>query len=52
MDAESKDFVIKSGVQANDVDVAAFHGAARPVVERYLQSEGLSQVYDSIRAAA
>ncbi len=52
MDAESRDFVIKAGVRANDVDVAAFHGAARPVVERYLQQEGLGPVYDSIRAVA
>jgi tripartite ATP-independent transporter DctP family solute receptor len=52
MDAESRDFVLKAGVQANEVDVAAFHRAARPVVEKYLQQQGLSQVYESIRAVA
>lgn len=52
MDAESRDFVLKAGVQANDVDAAAFHRAAKPVVERYLRQQGLSQVYQSIRAVA
>lgn len=52
MDAESREFVLKAGVQANDVDNAAFHRAAQPLVERYLQQQGLSQVYESIRAVA
>lgn len=52
MDAESRDIVLKAGVQANEVDSAAFHEAAKPVLERYLQRQGLSQVYESIRAAA
>ncbi len=52
MDAESREFVLKAGVQANDVDNAAFHRAARPLVESYLQQQGLSQVYESIQAVA
>lgn len=52
MDAESREFVLKAGVQANDVDNAAFHRAAKPLVESYLQQQGLSQVYESIQAVA
>ncbi|MBL8269034.1 MAG: TRAP transporter substrate-binding protein [Steroidobacter sp.] len=52
MDAESRDFVLKAGVQANEVDTAAFQRAAQPVLQRYLQRQGLNQVYESIRAVA
>ena len=52
MDAESREFVLKAGVLANDVDSAAFHQAGRPIVQSYLQQQGLSQVYQSIRAVA
>jgi tripartite ATP-independent transporter DctP family solute receptor len=52
MDAESRDFVLQAGVQANDVDSAAFHRAARPLLASYLQQQGLSEVYESIRAVA
>jgi len=52
MDAESREIVLKAGVQANEVDSTAFHKAARPVVEGYLQQQGLGQVYESIRAVA
>jgi tripartite ATP-independent transporter DctP family solute receptor len=52
MDAESRDFVLRAGVQANDVDTAAFHRAARPLLERYLQRQGLKDIYQSIQAVA
>ncbi|MBM0103775.1 TRAP transporter substrate-binding protein [Steroidobacter sp. S1-65] len=52
MDAESRDFVLKAGVQSNEVDTEAFHRAAKPLLEKFLQRKGLSQVYQSIRAVA
>ncbi|WP_414717570.1 TRAP transporter substrate-binding protein [Steroidobacter sp.] len=52
MDAESRDFVLKAGVQANEVNTTAFHDAAKPLLERYLQRQGLGQIYQSIRAVA
>ena len=52
MDAESRDFVLKAGVEFNEVDTAAFHRAARPIVERYLRQQGLSELHQSIRAVA
>lgn len=52
MDAESRDFVLQAGVQSNDVDTAAFHRAARPLVRRYLQQQGLKDIYESIQAVA
>lgn len=52
MDAESRDFVLKAGVQSNEVDSAAFHRAARPLLEKFLQRKGLAQIYQSIRAVA
>jgi tripartite ATP-independent transporter DctP family solute receptor len=52
MDGESRDFVLKAGVRANEVDSAAFHRAAKPIVAGYLQQHGLSQVHESIRAVA
>jgi tripartite ATP-independent transporter DctP family solute receptor len=52
MDAESRDFVLQAGVQANDVNTAAFHRAARPLLERYLQRQGLKDIYQSIQAVA
>ena len=52
MNGESQDFVIGAGVQANEVNIDAFHRAARPVLEKYLQRQGLDQMYDSIRAVA
>jgi tripartite ATP-independent transporter DctP family solute receptor len=52
MDAESRDIVLKAGVQANEVDLPAFHKAAKPLVESYLQQQGLEQVYASIRSVA
>ena len=52
MDAESRDFVLKAGVQSNEVDTAAFHRAAKPLLEKFLQRKGLSEVYQSIRAVA
>jgi tripartite ATP-independent transporter DctP family solute receptor len=52
MNSESRDFVIAAGVQANEVNIDAFHRAARPVLEKYLQGQGLNQLYDSIRAVA
>jgi TRAP-type C4-dicarboxylate transport system substrate-binding protein len=52
MENESREFVIKAGVQVNEVDRAAFHAAARPVVERCIETSGLHEVYDAIRAVA
>jgi TRAP-type C4-dicarboxylate transport system substrate-binding protein len=52
MNAESQEFVIAAGVQANEVNIDAFHRAARPLLEKYLQRQGLDQMYDSIRSVA
>jgi tripartite ATP-independent transporter DctP family solute receptor len=50
MEADSRQQVIASGVRTNEVDVASFHRAAAPVLEKYLQGHGLRGLYDSIRA--
>lgn len=52
MEAESRAHVIESGVKTNDVDLDAFHRAARPVVERYVKKSGLETLYEGIRALA
>ena len=52
MEEDSRRQVLAAGVQANDVDVAAFHRAARPMLVKYLQGSGLRELYDSIRALA
>lgn len=52
MDGESRDIVLKAGVQANDVDGPAFHRAAQPLVKHYLQRQGLGEIHASILAVA
>jgi len=52
MEIESRDTVIKAGVKVNEVDRAAFHATARPVVESYLKSNSLEKLYEGIRALA
>ena len=52
MEAQSRERVIASGVRTNDVDIEAFHRAAQPVLERYLQRDELAQLHRSIRALA
>jgi len=52
MEGESRDYVIKHGVHVNDVNRAAFHAAARPVVESYIRRSGLEKLYADIRALA
>ena len=52
MEIESRNLVIKAGVKVNDVDRAAFHASARPVVESYLKRNSLEKLYEGIRALA
>jgi tripartite ATP-independent transporter DctP family solute receptor len=52
MEIESRETVIKAGVKVNEVDRAAFHATARPVVESYLKSNHLEKLYEGIRALA
>jgi tripartite ATP-independent transporter DctP family solute receptor len=52
MEAESRDFVIKAGVQVNDVDREAFHRAAQPLVESTLRDATLRKLYEDIRSAS
>ncbi len=52
MEADSRAHVLAAGVQANDVDAQAFHRAASPLLERYLDDAGLSMLYKNIRALA
>ena len=49
---ESREFVTQAGVHVNEVDRAAFHAIARPVVERCIANGELRQVYEAIRAVA
>ncbi len=52
MEADSRAHVLAAGVKANDVDAQAFHRAASPLLERYLDDAGLSMLYKNIRALA
>jgi tripartite ATP-independent transporter DctP family solute receptor len=52
MEAESREFVLKAGVQVNDVDREAFHRAARPILDATLKDAALRKLYEDIRAAA
>jgi tripartite ATP-independent transporter DctP family solute receptor len=52
MEADSREFVVKNGVQVNEVDMDAFRRAARPVVEATLEEPLLRKRYEEIRAAA
>jgi tripartite ATP-independent transporter DctP family solute receptor len=51
MEAASKRQVLASGVMLNEVNVAAFRKAARPVVDAYVQRSGLQKLYAAIQAA-
>jgi tripartite ATP-independent transporter DctP family solute receptor len=50
MEADSRKQVIASGVRTNEVDIAAFHRAAAPLLEKYLESRELRELHASIRA--
>jgi tripartite ATP-independent transporter DctP family solute receptor len=52
MEAESRAHVLGAGVAANQADLAAFQRAAAPVLERYVQGNGLRTLYEGIRALA
>jgi tripartite ATP-independent transporter DctP family solute receptor len=51
-EAESRAAVIAAGVQVTEVDRAAFHRAAEPVLESYLEDAELQRLYEGIRASA
>jgi TRAP-type C4-dicarboxylate transport system substrate-binding protein len=51
-EAESRAAVIAAGVQVTEVDRAAFHGAAEPVLKAYLSDLELQRLYEDIRALA
>jgi tripartite ATP-independent transporter DctP family solute receptor len=44
--------VAEHGVAFNDVDTQAFHAAARPLLDDYLNREGIAPLYRQIRALA
>jgi len=52
MDAESREAVIKGGVQAVDVDRPAFQAAIKPVLEHYLERHDLHDLHSAVRALA
>lgn len=52
MEEDSRKHVIASGIQVCEIDQAAFHRAAQPVLERYLRTESLRTLYEQIRALA
>lgn len=51
-EAESRAAVIAAGVQVTEVDRAAFHRAAEPVLKSYLSDPELQRLYEGIRAVA
>ena len=51
MEEASKRQVLASGVMLNEVNVAAFRKAARPVVDAYVQRSGLQKLYAAVQAA-
>ena len=51
-EAESRAAVVAAGVQVTEVDRAAFHRAAEPVLAAYLKDAELRSLYEGIRAAA
>jgi tripartite ATP-independent transporter DctP family solute receptor len=52
MEEESRQFVIKAGVQVTEVDLGAFHDAARPVLEAHLKEPAVRRLYEDIRSLA
>lgn len=52
MESESREFVIKSGVNVNEVDRDAFRRATEPVLKKYLGQAALAELYNQIQALA
>jgi tripartite ATP-independent transporter DctP family solute receptor len=52
MEADSREFVLKNGVQVNEVNREAFRRAAQPVVDATVKDAQLRKLYEQIRAAA
>lgn len=52
MEAESRQLVLASGVRFNEVDRAAFHRAAAPLLKKYVARSDLEPLYALVRAAA
>jgi len=52
MNEESRQTVLRAGVQAVDVDRAAFQVAVQPVTKRYLARSDLHEMHAAIRALA
>lgn len=52
MESEAREIVLAAGVQHNEVDRAAFHEAAAPVLEKYVTRSDLRPIYKLIRSAA
>lgn len=48
----ARDFVVGHGVAENDVDMAAFRGAAAPVLKRHLADPRTARLYEAIRSLA
>jgi TRAP-type C4-dicarboxylate transport system substrate-binding protein len=52
MEADSREFVLKAGVQQNEVNREAFRAAAKPIVESTLKDARLRKLYEEVRGAA
>ena len=52
MNSESRDIVLRAGVQAVDVDRAAFQKAVQPVLKHYLERNDLHDLHAAVRALA
>jgi tripartite ATP-independent transporter DctP family solute receptor len=51
-EAESRAHVASAGVKINEVDMAAFQNASRPLVEAYVKKSNLMQLYEAVRGLA
>ncbi|GHC11758.1 TRAP transporter substrate-binding protein [Thermomonas carbonis] len=51
-EGKARQAVLDAGIRSNEVDMAAFHAAARPLRDRYLQQPEIQALYRRIRDAA
>ena len=51
-EGKARQAVLDAGIRSNEVDMAAFHEAARPLRDRYLQQPEIQALYRRIRDAA
>ena len=51
-EGKARQAVLDAGIRSNDVDMAAFRDAARPLRDRYLQQPEIQALYRRIRDVA